>query len=488
MKLKKLIQGFEIADVKGSKEIEISGICCDSRRVSPGNLFIARRGSNLDGNQFISQAIDNGAVAVLTEFYNPFLGKITQLIDPRIRDLEAKLADQFYRHPSSELFVFAATGTKGKTTTTYLVKHLLDSIHRPCGLIGTIETIIGSKRSLSSLTTHDAVTNHKLLREMVDAGSRSVALEASSHGIIQGRIDQTDVDVALFTKLTPDHLDYHHTMQGYTAAKKGLFTLLSNSSKKNLCAIANGDDEASEFLLQDCKARRLLFGLGQHCDVRAEKISFSPSGTSFDVRFEQNLQRFSTSLIGRFNVYNLLGAISLGIHLGLSLDKMASIFVEFEMVPGRMQRVHNARNIHVFVDYAHNGDAMDNVLQTLREIARGKIITVFGAGGNKDPGRRLGLAKAAEKGSDRCIVTSDNPRKEDPEEICRQILSGFSNAEAVRVEIDRRKAIELAISMAEPGDIVLIAGKGHEREQIFAGHSVPFDDCAVALEALAKGS
>jgi UDP-N-acetylmuramoyl-L-alanyl-D-glutamate--2,6-diaminopimelate ligase len=488
MKLKKLIQGLEIAAVKGSKEIEITGICSDSRRLVPGSLFIAKRGNSLDGNQFIPQAIDSGAVAVLTEFYNPFLGKITQLVDPRVRELEAMLACRYYGYPSRELFVFAVTGTKGKTTTTYLMKHMLDALEMPCGLIGTIETIIGDKRSFSSLTTHYVVTNQKLLREMLDAGSLAVALEASSHGIIQGRIDQTDLNVALFTKLTPDHLDYHHTMQDYAAAKKGLFTLLNSSSKKDLCAVANGDDEASEFLLQGCRAKHLLFGFGPQCDVRAENISFSPSGTSFNVRFQKESQHFFTSLIGRFNVYNVLGVICVGLHLGHSLEKIASIFSDFQTVPGRLERVPNSRNIHVFVDYAHNGDALDNALQTLREIARRKIITVFGAGGNKDPGRRSGLAKAAEKGSDVSIVTSDNPRKEDPAEICRQILLGFSNPQAVLVEIDRKKAIELAIAMAEPEDIVLIAGKGHEREQIFAHRSVPFDDRSVALESLAKGS
>lgn len=488
MKLKQLIQGLEIHTVKGSKEIEISGISSDSRRVSPGNLFIAKRGNHLDGNQFIELAISNGATAILTEFYNPFLGKITQLIDPGIRELEAKLADRFYRHPSRELFVFAVTGTKGKTTTTYLVKHLLDAIDLPCALIGTIETIIGPKRAFSSLTTHDVATNHKLLRETLDAGSKAVVFEASSHGLQQGRIDQIDLDAALFTKLTPDHLDYHRTMEEYAAAKRHLFSLLDKSNKSNLLAIANGDDEATTALLEGCRAKRLLFGLGPKCDIRAEKISFSPLGTSLEVHYQERSQPFFISLIGRFNVYNLLGAISLGLHLGLTLERMASIFARFQTVPGRMERVPNSQKIHVFVDFAHMGDALDNVLQTLREIARGKIITVFGAGGNRDPARRLGLAKAAEKGSDVSIVTSDNPRKEDPEEICRQILSGFSNTNAVRVEIDRKKAIELAIKIAEPEDIVLIAGKGHERDQIFAHHSIPFDDRAVALAALAKGS
>jgi UDP-N-acetylmuramoyl-L-alanyl-D-glutamate--2,6-diaminopimelate ligase len=486
MKLKKLIQDFEIADVKGSKEIEISGICSDSRRLSPGNLFIAKKGNDSDGNRFIGQAIDNGASAVLTEFYNPFLGKITQLIDPRIYELEGKLADRFYRYPSRELYVFSVTGTNGKTTTTYLVKHLLDAMNLSCGLIGTVETIVGDRRSFSTLTTHDVVMNHKLLREMVDGGCRAVALEASSHGLVQGRLDQMDLDAALFTNLTPDHLDYHRTIEEYAEAKRHLFKFLNNSSKSNPLAIANGDDDASISLLQGCQANRLFFGLGSKCDVRAENISFSPLGTTFQVRYKEQSYPFFTPLIGRFNVYNVLGAICVGLHRNFSLEQMASVFASFQTVPGRLERVAHSRKFHVFIDYAHTGDALENVLQTLREIAHRKIITVFGAGGNRDPGRRLGLARAAEKGSDINIITSDNPRTEDPEEICRQILLGFSDTHAVRVELDRQRAIELAISMAEPEDIVLIAGKGHERVQIFNHHTVPFDDHAVALEALGR--
>lgn len=488
MKLKKLIQGLPLTEIKGSKEIEISGICSDSRRTAPGNLFIAKRGSSLDGNAFIPQAIDSGAVAVLTDQYNPFLGKITQLIHPQVHELEAELSDRFYEHPSGSLFVFGVTGTKGKTTTTYLVKHLLDAMNKKCGLIGTVETIFGEKRSFSTLTTHDVVQNHKLLREMIEEGCSAVALEVSSHGLMQGRVDHIDFDGALFTNLMPDHLDYHKTMDEYALAKQKLFGALNQSKKLSRCAIANADDPRESLLLDGCNTKKLLFGLSEKADVRAENIVFSPDGTHFSLRYQEQEYPFFTTLIGRFNVYNVLGAISLGIHLGYSFESMAKAISTFQTVPGRLERVINTRGMQIFVDYAHMGEALDNVLQTLREIAKGKIITVFGAGGNRDPGRRTGLAKAAEKGSDISIVTSDNPRQEDPVEIGRQILSGFSNTKNVHVELDRKKAIELAISMATPRDIVLIAGKGHERVQIFANHSVPFDDRLVALQALAKGS
>ena len=486
MKLKKLIQGLDSIEVKGSKEIEISGICVDSRRVAPGNLFIALRGSSADGNQFLPQAIESGAIATLGVAYQPFLGKTTQIIHPHPQDIEAILADRFYRCPSHDLFVFGVTGTKGKTTTTYLVKHLLDAKEKKCGLIGTVETILGDKRSFSNMTTHDVVHNHKVLREMIEAGSTAAAMEASSHGLAQGRLNRIHFDAALFTNLAPDHLDFHLNMEGYAEAKRILFRLLNESDKPNKCAIANADDPYSSQLLEGCTARKLSFGLSDRADVRAENIVFTMAGMTFTIRYQEKSCCFRTSLIGRFNVYNLLGAITLGLHLGYSLEEMVPIFDTFHTVPGRLERVLNKSNIHVFVDYAHTNESLDNVLTTLREVAKGRIIVVFGAGGNRDPGRRPGLAHAAEKGADLSIVTSDNPRQEDPEEICRQILAGFSKKTNVIVELDRKLAIELAVAQAQPNDIVLIAGKGHERVQIFSHQTVPFDDRIVVAEALAK--
>lgn len=485
MKLRKLVQGLDFKEIKGSKEIEISGISSDSRTVFVGNLFIAKQGEKVDASGLIPQAIENGAVAVLCDHYNPFLKQATQLVHPDIRSIEAILANRFYQEPSKELFVFGVTGTNGKTTTTYLVKHLLDAMHQKCGLIGTVETIIGDKRFSSTHTTHDIVQNQKRLREMVEAGCSSISLEVSSHGLVQGRVDGIEFDVALLTNITPDHLDYHQTMKEYAAAKQQLFYLLNQSAKKHRCAIANGDDPLSAELLAITNTDRLFFGFSEKNQVQAQDIRFSSQGTHFTVRYLNESFPFFTTLIGRFNVYNLLGAICVGLHLGFSLKEMAAVFETFRTVPGRLERVESSRK-NVFVDYAHTADALDNVLKTLREIAKGKIITVFGAGGGRDPGRRAGLAQAAEQGSDISVITSDNPRKEDPNEIISQILKGFSQTKNVYVEIDRKKAIEQAIRMAQAEDIVLIAGKGHERVQIFANHSVPFDDRMVALETLAK--
>lgn len=485
MKLKTVIQGLAV-EVKGSKEIDISGLACDSRRTAPGNLFIAKRGTKADGTEYLAQAVENGATAVLTRFYDPFL-KATQLIHPAPESIEAALASRFYRQPSKELFVFAVTGTKGKTTTTYLAKHLFDFLGRPAGLSGSVEMVVKARRAPSTMATQDLLVNHKLLREMVDAGCNAAVLEVSSHGLHQGRVAEIAFDAALFTNLMPDHLDYHSTMEEYALAKQILFRQLEESPKQNKLAIANADDPWTPRILEGCKAPQLLFGLGDSADVRAEAIELSAAGTRFVVCARGERQIFTTHLIGRFNVYNLLGAISLGLSLGCSLEELSICFASFHGVPGRLERVKNSTGKHVFVDYAHMGEALENVLSTLKQISTGKIITVFGAGGNRDPGRRKGLAQAAEKFSDLCVVTSDNPREEDPQEIVRQILAAFQQPKAARVELDRKKAIELAIGLAGPGDLVLIAGKGHEKVQIFAHQTVPFDDCAVALAALEAG-
>ncbi len=479
MKLKYLLKGLEGIEVRGSKEIEISGLSSNSRSTAPGHLFLAKKGAVVDGSQFIEEAIEGGAAAVLHDIYDPFLSK-TQIIHAYPAELEAILASRYYGHPSQELFVFGVTGTKGKTTTTYLAKHLLDSLKLSSGLIGTVETIAGTNRFFSQLTTHDPIYNQKLLREMVASGCKAVALEVSSHGLTQGRVDEIDFDVALFTNLAPDHLDYHKTIEEYAAAKKKVFHLLDQSPKHNKRALLNHDNSWTAFMKEGLQTPVWTFGLEEGADVRATDISFGAEGTSFRVFFQGNSTLFRSSLIGRFNVYNLLGAISLGLHLGVSLEELTGPIETFQTAPGRLERV----NEQIFIDYAHTGESLENVLSTLREITKKRLIVLFGCGGNRDPGRRPAMAKAAEKYADLTIVTSDNPRGEDPEAICRQILAGFQHPERVYVDLDRRSAIFHAVQSASVGDVVLIAGKGHERVQIFAHQTIPFDDAAIAKEAL----
>lgn len=477
MKLKQLIKDIPIPQVKGSKEIEITGISADSRTISPGSLFIAKKGGNHDGVQFIPQALQGGAAAIVTDIYDPFI-KQTQLIHPRPEQIEALLAARYYGNPSSQLFVVGTTGTKGKTTTTYLVKHLLDGLQLSSGLISTVETVVGNNRFSSTLTTHDVIANQKLLKEMLLKGAKACALEVSSHGLDQGRVDEIRFRVGIFTNLYADHLDYHPTMEDYAKAKRKLFAKVTD------CAIFNADSPWSSFMREGCSAKILTFGLEQVADVQAKELQCNEKGTRFQVSYQGKTVPFQTPLIGRYNVRNVLGVICLGIHLGASLEEIAHILSSFTTVPGRLEKVVNKRKIEVFVDFAHTGDALDNVLHTLKEIAPRRLLVLFGCGGNRDPQRRKGMALAAQKWADEIVVTSDNPRQEDPVLICQEIVSHFSNAKNVQVEIDRKKAIQKILALAEPQDIVLIAGKGHERMQIFAHQTIPFDDVLVAKEAL----
>ncbi len=458
MKLKKLIKGLDVQLKKG-REMEISGIASDSRTVSPGNLFIAKRGLTHDGSQFIAQAVSGGAAAILTDIYDPFLD-LPQILCPDPGAMEAKLAAHYYGEPSKELSVLGVTGTKGKTTTTYLIKHLLDELGMLSGLVGTVETIIGENRFFSTLTTHDVLSNHRALREMVQKGCKAAVLEVSSHGLDQGRVDEIEFDFGVFTNLYPDHLDYHQNMEEYAAAKRKLFTRAAKS-------IFNADSPWAEFM-----GKGFTFGI-EKGEIRAQNLLCTPNGTQFVVEGCS----FTSPLIGRFNVYNNLAAIALGLQMGAKLESIRDSLASFGSVPARLERIGN-----VFIDFAHTGEALENVLSTLREITKGRLIVVFGCGGNRDPQRRTAMARAADRLADQSIITNDNPRQEDPEEIARQIQAAFQRAPIV--ELNRRKAIELAIQMAAADDLILIAGKGHEKVQIFAHQSIPFDDALIVKEIL----
>jgi len=472
VKLKVLLKGVK-GVVKGSKEIEISGISADSRTTAPGNLFIARKGTASDGTEFIPQALNAGAVAVVTDLYDPFL-KVTQIVVESPAQLEARLANQFYGEPSKELLVVGVTGTKGKTTTSYMTHHLLAGLKNIAGLASTVETIIGEERRNSTLTTHSAIQNQKLLKEMVVHGCKSAVIEVSSHGLDQGRVDEIAFDIGVFTNLYADHLDYHKDIDDYAKAKAKLF------SKVKERAIINIDSPWAEVMRSTCPT--WTFGIEKRADIFADEIHFDENGTSFTVEFQGKKEPFQIPLMGRFNVYNALGTIGVGLQIGAELAQISSLLRTFKSAPGRLEKVPNDRGIWVFVDFAHSGPALENVLIALREVARKRILCVFGCGGNRDPLRRTQTAAAAEKYADIAIITSDNPRKEDPIAICDQILAGFVHRAKAEVIVNRKEAIERAIALAERDDIVLIAGKGHEKVQIFAHHTVPFDDLLVAAD------
>jgi len=487
MKLKKLLSGISVEAVKGSKEVEITGICTSSASAHPGSLFIAKKGRTHDGTKFIPEAINAGSVAVVTDIYDPFLQNIVQIIHPNPAEIEPELLAAFYEKAAEKLFLVAVTGTNGKTTCAYLIRHLLEGMGKPCGLIGTIEKIVGKHHFPSTLTTSDLSTNYKLFYEMVSQGCTSAVMEVSSHALDQKRVYTLDFDAAIFTNLTQDHLDYHKTMEEYAAAKAKLFASLGSYSKslkakEPKIAILNADSPWAPRMAQECQVPILTYGLEKPADLMPKHIRLEPKGTECIMTYQGEEAFFACDLIGRFNVYNCLAALALGLSCGGNLKEMCHILNSFKAAPGRLQRVSD----HIFVDYAHTDDALKNVLETLREIKKGRLILVFGCGGNRDMAKRPKMGKVAEELADAVIVTSDNPRLEDPTEIIAQVLKGFSDKSTACVEVDRKSAIEKAIRMAAPEDIVLIAGKGHENYQIFADKTIAFDDVAIAHEALSK--
>lgn len=471
MKLKTLFKDLEV-QFHGSKETAITGIASDSRRVSMGNLFIARKGDTYDGNQFLKDAVQNGASAILTDILDPFLGKVTQIIHPDPAFIEASLAAKFYEYPSLDLEVIGVTGTSGKTTTTYLIRHILKN----CGLIGGVECLIGNTRYDSTHTTPDAIAVQKMLREMKVHGCSSAVMEVTSHALEQRRVANTRFSFAIFTNLTPEHLDYHKDMESYKRAKQKLFLMLDQDA----CAIVNADDPYAEDMLKVTTCEKMTFGIERQADVMAKNIALHANGMTFDVEYQNEKLQFSSTLIGRFNVSNILGAVAFGLKKGMTLKELKAKIVSFQTVPGRLQRVPTEIKT-VFVDYAHKPDALLKVLKTLREISQKKMITIFGCGGNRDRLKRPMMAKIAEEYSDIVIVTSDNPRNEEPEAIVSEIIQGFQK-KGYLVELDRKLAIQKALTLADKEDIVLIAGKGHEKMQIFAHKTIPFDDVQIAKE------
>lgn len=492
MKLKKLLRNIPIDKIKGSKDLEITGVCANSKLVAPGNLFIARKGRAEDGSLYIPEAVAAGAVAVLTDIYDPLLKReITQIIFNDIASIEGQLAANYYQFPSNELFMVGITGTNGKTTSSFLIKHLLDAVDPSCGLIGTIEYIIGAHRYQATRTTPDVSTNHKMLREMVNQGCNNAVMEVTSHALDQKRVDGIDFDTTVFTNLTLDHLDYHHTMEAYANAKNQLFRSLNPHKKKtarafNKTAVVNIDSTWHKRILEGCIAEVITYGLSNAADLTAKEITFSPKGTSLRLCYKDQQAPLHFPLIGRFNVYNCLAATAVGLCRGIPLDTIAEIMASSPSIAGRLEAVPNSLGLKIYVDFAHSDDALINVLECLQEIKTGRIITVFGCGGDRDTAKRPKMARACEEYADLVIVTSDNPRSEDPAEIARQVAKGFTQRCNYIIELDRLQAIETAINQATPLDIILIAGKGHETQQIFAHKTIEFDDYKVASQLCQK--
>jgi UDP-N-acetylmuramoyl-L-alanyl-D-glutamate--2,6-diaminopimelate ligase len=482
MQLKYLIQNLPGAVVLGSPEREITGLAYDSRKVRPGTLFAALRGEKVDGGAYMEQAIAAGAVAALGENVEAD-SRITAVKVPHARAALAEVAAAFYQQPAQRLKMLGVTGTNGKTTTTFLMKHILEKELLRCGLIGTVRYEVGERILPAARTTPESLDVHELLSQMRNAGCKAAVMEVSSHALAQDRVRCIEWDCAVFTNLTQDHLDYHGTMEKYFEAKSLLFTGLG-AQKKKATAVINADDRYGAKLIPLCQVPVLTYGLGVRADFRASEVKTDFSGTSYqlDARGKSFLVRLP--LIGRFNVYNSLAAIAAASSIGIEVRNAVLALANAPHVPGRLEAAPVKRQFRVFIDYAHTDDALINVMKTLRELSPRRLIVVFGCGGNRDKAKRPKMGAAVDQLADWSIITSDNPRKEEPEAIIEDIRQGYrgSNYEVI---VERREAIFKAIAMAQPRDIVLLAGKGHEAYQEFADHTVPFDDVQTAIEAVA---
>lgn len=460
--------------VIGSREKTVSAIVIDSREVRAGALFVALRGEQTDGHRFIGEAVARGCAAVVMEEFCDVPPHVTAIVVPDSARALSQLADAFYGSPSHTLTVAGITGTNGKTTTSQMTAAIMNEGGMPAGVIGTIGARFGEKEWPLANTTPLASQLHELLGKMRDLGAKGVAMEVSSHALALQRVADVRFAVGALTNITRDHLDFHKSFDAYASAKRRLFEMA-------LRCVINSDDETGERWARELRMRKpvLTYGLSRPADLQPTHVDVRSDGSTFVL----DAQRFEVRIPGRFNVYNALCAIAIARQIGI--DDAASVrgLASLTRVPGRMDHVRGD-GIDVVVDYAHTPDALENLLRALRETARGRLIVVFGCGGDRDRGKRPQMGAVAAKYADFSYVTSDNPRTEDPRAIVDEILPGIGNAPH-EAQIDRRAAIHQAIEGARAGDVIAIAGKGHENYQIVGTQVLAFDDLAVAREALA---
>jgi UDP-N-acetylmuramoyl-L-alanyl-D-glutamate--2,6-diaminopimelate ligase len=459
---------------------DVTGLADDSRRVRPGDCFVAVPGEREDGARYIPEAVARGAVAVVA----------ARIPDPapgvpcvRVRDVRAaaaRLAGAFFGHPSERMDVAGITGTKGKTTTAFFLRSILEAAGRPCGLIGTVRYVVGTRTLPAPNTTPGPVVLQGLLAEMAASGSRAAAVEVSSHALVQRRVEGVRFRVGIFTNLAQDHLDYHGTLEAYRDAKGLLFASLEPGAT----AVLHVDDPASAHYRSLTRVPVVGFGLGPGADVGAEIHAVDFRGTRLTLRAGAERVPVATRLLGRHNVCNLLAAAAAARAMGVDLDAIRRGVEALDAVPGRLEPVDAGQDFAVMVDYAHTEASLRNVLECLRPLARARLVCVFGCGGDRDHGKRPAMGRVAEALADAVILTSDNPRSEDPEAILAEIRAGMREPGRARVMVDRRAAIREAVDGASAGDIVLIAGKGHETVQVFRDVTLPFDDRLEAREAL----
>ena len=484
MRLADLLARLPGAELRGEASVEVTEIAHDSRRVSPGALFVAIRGAVADGNQFVDAARKKGAVAVVSEEEPRGDGAWVRVASAR-RAL-AELSAALLGDPAAALDLVGVTGTNGKTTTTYLVDSAVRAAGEPCGLLGTIEYRVGNRVAEAVRTTPESSDLQALFREMKDAGCRRAVLEVSSHSLALDRVHGLAFKVAVFTNLTRDHLDFHGDMDAYFAAKRILFERLLREDGHG---IVNLDDDRAEELVRASRGTVWTYSVEKpSADLFAEDVRLSLSGTRFLAKTPAGDLDVETPLLGLFNVHNTLGALGAGLALGLPPDAVRRGIAALRGVPGRMERVDAGQGFTVLVDYAHTDDALKNLLETVRGLKPRRVVTVFGCGGDRDRTKRPLMGMVAARLSDVVVLTSDNPRSEPPEAILEEIRRGIPASRAAETIVlpDRREAIARALGMGEEGVVVVIAGKGHEPYQVLRDRTVPFDDRQVARDILSR--
>jgi UDP-N-acetylmuramoyl-L-alanyl-D-glutamate--2,6-diaminopimelate ligase len=501
MKLAHLLDGLREYDLVGDPEREIDGMVYDSRQAKPGYLFVAIKGLTVDGHDYLRDAIQNGATVLVGETFEGLSGDFTRVRVPDSRDALWKLACQFYDRPFERMNLIGVTGTNGKTSTCYILESILSAAGAAPGIIGTINYHFAGKSYETPGTTPESLDLMHYLRQMADEGVSDVIMEVSSHALDQRRTGDCPFRVAIFTNLSRDHLDYHGTMEEYFKAKSLLFTELKKQvGDYEPIAIINADDPKGPELVSLTDARAMTYGLGHDCHVRADSVFIDKKGLKARLITPKGERFIQAPLIGVVNIYNILAASAAALSLGVDLGTVVDGIERLRVVPGRLELVENNRGLTLMVDYAHTPDALLKTLKTIRPLVRGRVLTVFGCGGDRDKGKRYEMGRVAGENSDLVFITSDNPRSEDPLSIIAQIREGILESGLIQlnasgqewiaeqgyfVEADRREAIRKAVSMASKEDLVLIAGKGHEDYQIIGKERRTFDDRKEAAMAAA---
>lgn len=480
MKLRELIKNLSIIEMNADAELEISGVSYDSRKTEKGDTFVAIRGFEADGHKFIPKAVENGAAVILCE-EKPSCDIPYVLVSDSRYGL-AIVSRDFFGDPASEMTMIGITGTSGKTSSSYLIKHMLESkLDAKVGLIGTNGNMIGDEFLHTEHTTPESYELHKLFRHMADSGCTHVVMEVSSHSLTLERVAGIHFDVALYTNLSQDHLDFHGTMEEYAAAKRKLFSMCS-------LGCFNLDDAWADFMRDGASCRTMTFSTEKNeADLVAKDIRLTADGVRFASVSGDEISMTKLGIPGMFSVYNALGTMSVGLALGLSLADCSDAMSSAKGVKGRLEIVPTGRDFSVVIDYSHKPDALEKVLKTLKPVTRGRLIALFGCGGDRDKLKRPIMGRIAADNADLVVVTSDNPRTEDPDEIIREIVAGMKDKRTpTKVICDRREAIAWAIDNAAPGDVLLLAGKGHEDYQVVGHEKHHMDEREIVSDCLKK--